>query len=55
MRVNELDIGLEVARWAEVELAMTYTRTFVRTQTSLFPYREARGVNRLGVQVQWNY
>lgn len=55
MRVNEIDLGIEVARWAEVELAMIYTRTLTRTRSSLFPYGEARGVNRLGVQVQWNY
>lgn len=54
-RLNELDFGVEVARWADVEVTMTYTRTFQRTNTSLFPYRDARGVNRLGVQVQWNY
>jgi len=55
MKVNELDFGLEMAKWSEVELAMVYTRTFERTRTSTFPYAEAKGINRLGVQVQWNY
>ncbi|MCC7032547.1 MAG: porin [Acidobacteria bacterium] len=55
LKVNEVDVGLEMAKWSEVELAMVYTRTFTRTRTSAFPYTEAKGINRLGVQVQWNY
>ncbi|MGE0029380.1 MAG: porin [Thermoleophilia bacterium] len=55
LKVNEVDLGLEMAKWSEVELAMVYTRTFTRTRTSAFPYAEAKGINRLGVQVQWNY
>lgn len=55
MQVNELDIGLEFARWAEVELTMMYSRTFERTRTSLFPYEATKDANRLGFQVQWNY
>ncbi|MGD9902444.1 MAG: porin [Vicinamibacterales bacterium] len=53
--VNELDLGMEFARWAEVELTGVYTRTFRRTRTSSFPFPLARDVNRIGLQVQWNY
>jgi hypothetical protein len=55
MKVNELDIGLEFARWAELELTFVYTRTFERTRTSLFPYASATNANRIGFQAQWNY
>jgi hypothetical protein len=54
-RVNELDIGLEFARWAELELTLMYTRTFERTRSSLFPYTATKNANRVGFQVQWNY
>jgi len=55
MKVNEMDFGLELARWAELELTMVYTRTFERTRTSLFPYTSATNANRIGFQAQWNY
>jgi len=55
MDVNEVDFGLELARWAELELTMIYTRTFERTRTGLFPYEVTRDANRFGFQVQWNY
>jgi Phosphate-selective porin O and P len=55
MKVNEMDVGLEFARWAELEFTMIYTRTFERTRTSLFPYDASRGANRVGFQAQWNY
>ncbi|HEY6548734.1 MAG TPA: porin [Vicinamibacteria bacterium] len=55
MTVNEMDVGVEFARWAELELTMIYTRTFERTRTSLFPYAASRGANRIGFQAQWNY
>jgi hypothetical protein len=54
-RVNEIDIGLEFAKWAEVEITAMFTRTLTRTRTGTFPYGQARDANRLGVQVQWNY
>lgn len=54
-RVNELDFGLEFAKWAELELTMMYTRTFERMRTSAFPYVPTRNANRLGFQAQWNY
>lgn len=53
--VNEMDIGLEFARWTELELTMMYTRTFERTRSNLFPYATTRDANRVGFQVQWNY
>jgi hypothetical protein len=55
MKVNELDLGVEFARWAELELTVIYTRTFERTRTSLFPYIAATNANRIGFQAQWNY
>jgi hypothetical protein len=55
MTVNEMDLGLEFARWAELEFTMVYTRTFERTRTSLFPYTAAKNANRVGFQAQWNY
>jgi len=54
-KVNELDFGLEFAKWAEVELTGMFTHTFTRTRTSTFPYGSATEGNRVGVQVQWNY
>jgi hypothetical protein len=54
-RVNEVDIGLEFARWAEVELTAMFTHTFSRTRTGSYPYLFTTGANRLGVQAQWNY
>lgn len=53
--VNEVDFGVEFARWAEVEITGVYTRTIRRTRTSTFPYALTRDANRLGIQVQWNY
>ena len=54
-RVNEIDIGLEFARWAEVELTGMFTHTFHRTRTGSFPYTATLDANRIGVQLQWNY
>lgn len=54
-KVNEVDFGLEFARWAEVEITGMFSHTFTRTRTSAFPYDQARSGNRVGVQVQWNY
>ncbi len=54
-RVNEIDFGLEFARWAEVELSGMYTHTFRRTRTGSFPYTSSLDANRVGVQLQWNY
>jgi hypothetical protein len=53
-RVNELDLGLEFARWAEFEVTTMFTRTFSRTRSGSFPYARSNG-HRLGLQVQWNY
>lgn len=54
-RVNELDLGVEFARWAELELTAVYTRSFERTRTSLFPYAASKNGDRIGFQAQWNY
>ena len=54
-QVNEIDFGLEFARWAEIEVTGMFTHTFRRTRTSTFPYSDSTAGNRLGVQVQWNY
>jgi hypothetical protein len=54
-RVNEIDAGLEVARWTEVEVTAMYTRTLERVRTSAFPYAPAQDRNRFALQVQWNY
>ena len=53
--MNELDLGLEVARWREVETVLSYTRTFARSRTSAFPYDLSQRAHRVGMQVQWNY
>jgi Phosphate-selective porin O and P len=53
--VNEVDLGVEFAKWAEVELMGMFTHTFRRTRTSTFPYGLTRDANRFGLQVQWNY
>lgn len=53
--VNEVDLGVEFVRWADVELTAMYTRTLRRTRTSAFPYGTTRDANRVGFQVQWNY
>ena len=53
--VNEMDFGLEFARWSELELTVVYSHTFERTRTSVFPYGSAKGANRVGFQAQWNY
>ena len=54
-RVNEIDFGLEFAKWTEVELTGMYTHTFRRTRTGSFPYTSTVDANRIGVQLQWNY
>lgn len=54
-KVNEIDFGVEFARWAELELTGMYTHSFTRTRTGAYPYALTRRANRLGVQLQWNY
>lgn len=54
-QVNEVDFGLEFAKWAEIELTGMYTHTFKRTRTGSFPYTDTLNANRVGVQLQWNY
>jgi hypothetical protein len=54
-KVNEVDFGLEFAKWNEVEVTAMFTRTLTRTRTGSFPYGQTLDANRLGLQVQWNY
>ncbi|MBL8898074.1 MAG: porin [Planctomycetes bacterium] len=54
-QVSEIDLGTEWSPWPEVELTLMYTHTFVRTNTSVAPYDEARGEDRIGFQVQINF
>jgi hypothetical protein len=54
-RVNEIDFGIEWSPWKEIEVAVAYTHTFHRTNTSIAPYADAEGSDRIGMQVQWNY
>jgi len=53
--VNELDFGFEYAPWKALEIAVQYTYTFERTDTTKAPYPVAEGANRIEFQVQWNY
>lgn len=54
LRVNDIDVGLEFARWAEFEITAMYSHTLLRTRTTA-PYGRTERGNRLGLQVQWNY
>lgn len=54
-RVEEIDLGVEWSLWKEVEIAVSYTHTFHRTNTRTAPYGDAAGSDRIGVQLQWNY
>ena len=51
----EIDVGTEWSLWPEVELTVQYTHTFLRTNTSVAPYEDAHGDDRIGFQVQINF
>ena len=53
--VNEIDAGIEWSPVPEIELVMQFTHTFWRTDTSTAPFDEARGDDRVGLQVQINF
>jgi hypothetical protein len=53
--VNELDVGFEFSPWSAVEITVQYTHTFWRTDTTTAPYADARGDDRIGFQVQFNF
>lgn len=55
MKVNEVDLGVELLKWAEFELTGMFTHTFTRTRTSAYPYDQSTNGNRVGLQLQWNY
>lgn len=54
-RVEEIDVGVEWSLWKEVEVVVSYTHTFHRTNTRTAPYADAAGSDRIGLQLQWNY
>ena len=55
-RVNEVDLGVEFARWAELELTAMFTHTFdAHAHRKLSLRCDPKGANRLGFQAQWNY
>lgn len=54
-KVNEFDFGTEWSPWPEVEVTLVYTRTLVRTNTNVAPFDEARGEDRVTMQVQVNF
>ena len=54
-RVNEFDLGLEFARWTEIEVTAMYTHTLDRMRTGTWPFLPTTRGNRVAVQVQWNY
>lgn len=53
--VSELDLGLEWCPVPEVELTAMYTHTFWRNDTTTAPFGDARGDDRLTLQVQVNF
>lgn len=57
--INELDFGVEWAPWPELELAVMYTHTFERTNTTDTSgpafYERTEDADRLAFQLQWNY
>jgi hypothetical protein len=55
LRVNEADIGVEWQPRPEVELTISYSRTFERTNTRIAPYLETDSADRLAFQAQINF
>lgn len=53
--LEEIDVGLEWSPWKEIEVCVSYTHTFHRTNTRTAPYADAAGSDRIGIQLQWNY
>lgn len=53
--VNEADFGVEWQPYPEVEVSVSYTHTFERTNTRIAPYASTEGADRIGFQVQINY
>jgi len=54
-RVNELDFGLEWQPWPELELVVSYTHTFERTNTRVSPYADTDSAGRVAFQLQFNF
>ncbi len=55
LRVNEADIGIEWQPRPEVELTISYSHTFERTNTRIAPYLETDSADRLAFQAQINF
>jgi len=53
--VNEVDIGVEWQPIPAVELMLSYTPTFQRTNTSSYPVLKTDAAHRIGMQLQFNY
>jgi hypothetical protein len=53
--VNELDFGIEWSPFPALELTLVYTHAFERTNTNDAPYGSVEDVDRLGLQLQFNY
>ncbi len=53
--VNEIDLGFEYSPWKEIEVVLSYTHSFERTNTRSAPYDQTKNADRIGAQVQWNY
>ena len=52
-RVSEMDLGVEYQPWSSFEVALLYTRSFWRTNTSTGNL--ARDVDRVTCQLQYNF
>ena len=54
-QVNEYDVGTEVQFGKGWELALVYTYTDKRTNTTASPYADTRYAQRLAAQLQFNF
>lgn len=54
-KVNEFDLGIEWQPRKDYEVALVYTRTMQRTDTSKSPYTTSEDASRLAIQLQFNY
>lgn len=54
-KINEIDVGIEWQPIPSVELLLSYTPTFDRTNTSSYPFLQTTSAQRIGMQLQFNY
>ena len=52
---DEVDIGLEWSPYRNVELTLMYTHTFERTNSGQAPFDSVDDVDRIALQLQFNY